>query len=72
MNRSGWPGVFGGPERGRWTTGYLATRASAIGAGTAEIQRNTITESLLHLPGHQRGRERLAWPIASGSIDSER
>jgi alkylation response protein AidB-like acyl-CoA dehydrogenase len=38
------------PERGRWTTGYLATRASTIGAGTAEIQRNTIAEKVLDLP----------------------
>ena len=43
----------GGPhrvQRGRWTTGFLATRASTIGAGTAEIQRNTIAEQVLGLP----------------------
>lgn len=37
-------------ERGRWVTGFLATRASTIGAGTAEIQRNTIAEQVLGLP----------------------
>ncbi len=38
------------PEGGRWTFGFLNTRASTIGAGTAEIQRNTIAESVLGLP----------------------
>lgn len=37
-------------QRGRWVTGWLATRASTIGAGTAEIQRNTIAEQVLGLP----------------------
>ncbi|TDC72025.1 isovaleryl-CoA dehydrogenase [Actinomadura sp. GC306] len=37
-------------QRGRWTTGWLATRASTIGAGTAEIHRNTIAEQVLGLP----------------------
>jgi alkylation response protein AidB-like acyl-CoA dehydrogenase len=37
-------------EHGRWTWGFLRTRASTIGAGTAEIQRNTIAERLLGLP----------------------
>jgi alkylation response protein AidB-like acyl-CoA dehydrogenase len=37
-------------QRGRWTAGWLGTRASTIGAGTAEIQRNTIAEQVLGLP----------------------
>ncbi|WP_284742394.1 acyl-CoA dehydrogenase family protein [Amycolatopsis sp. RTGN1] len=37
-------------ERGRWVWGFLRTRASSIGAGTAEIQRNTIAEQVLGLP----------------------
>ena len=37
------------PQRGRWTWGFLNTRASTIGAGTAEIQRNTIAERVLGL-----------------------
>jgi alkylation response protein AidB-like acyl-CoA dehydrogenase len=37
-------------QRGRWVSGMLRTRASTIGAGTAEIQRNTIAEQVLALP----------------------
>ncbi|WP_216898441.1 acyl-CoA dehydrogenase family protein [Nocardia alni] len=37
-------------QRGRWTWGFLRTRASTIGTGTAEIQRNTIAEQVLGLP----------------------
>ncbi|WGL54032.1 acyl-CoA dehydrogenase family protein [Nocardioides sp. BP30] len=37
-------------QRGRWLQGFLMTRASTIGAGTAEIQRNTIAEQVLRLP----------------------
>jgi alkylation response protein AidB-like acyl-CoA dehydrogenase len=37
-------------QRGRWVWGMLQTRASTIGAGTAEIQRNTIAEQVLQLP----------------------
>jgi alkylation response protein AidB-like acyl-CoA dehydrogenase len=37
-------------QRGRWVWGMLRTRASTIGAGTAEIQRNTIAEGVLAMP----------------------
>ena len=37
-------------QRGRWLYGFLRTRASTIGAGTAEIQRNTVAEQVLRLP----------------------
>lgn len=40
-------------DGGRWTYGYLMTRASTIGAGTAEIQRNAIAEQVLGLPSHR-------------------
>jgi acyl-CoA dehydrogenase len=40
-------------DRGRWTFGYLMSRATTIGAGTAEIQRNTIAETVLGLPSHR-------------------
>jgi alkylation response protein AidB-like acyl-CoA dehydrogenase len=42
-------------QRGRWTRGFLRTRASTIGAGTAEIQRNTIAEHVLGLPHDPAG-----------------
>ncbi|GAB2857133.1 acyl-CoA dehydrogenase family protein [Nocardioides pacificus] len=37
-------------QRSRWLTGFLGTRASTIGAGTSEIQRNTVAEQVLGLP----------------------
>ncbi|MFC1405206.1 MULTISPECIES: acyl-CoA dehydrogenase family protein [Streptacidiphilus] len=43
------------PEGARWTYGYLRSLASTIGAGTAEIQRNTISEKVLGLPSHLGG-----------------
>lgn len=47
-------------DGGRWTYGYLMSRATTIGAGTAEIQRNTIAESVLGLPSHRGERTRPA------------
>ncbi|HVW42900.1 MAG TPA: acyl-CoA dehydrogenase family protein [Amycolatopsis sp.] len=37
-------------QSGRWLYGFLRTRASTIGAGTLEIQRNTVAEQVLGLP----------------------
>lgn len=37
-------------DHGRWNYGYLMTRASTIGTGTTEIQKNTIAERVLGLP----------------------
>ena len=37
-------------QHGRWVACMLRTRASTIGAGTAEIHRNTIAEQVLGLP----------------------
>jgi alkylation response protein AidB-like acyl-CoA dehydrogenase len=37
-------------ERSRWLHGFLRTRASTIGAGTREIQLNTVAEQVLGLP----------------------
>jgi alkylation response protein AidB-like acyl-CoA dehydrogenase len=37
-------------QRNRWTTGFLKTRASTIGTGTAEVQRNAVAEQILGLP----------------------
>ncbi|WP_017936509.1 acyl-CoA dehydrogenase family protein [Nocardioides sp. Iso805N] len=37
-------------QRARWLSGFLTSRAATIGAGTAEIQRNTIAEQVLRLP----------------------
>jgi acyl-CoA dehydrogenase len=48
-------------DKGRWTFGYLMSRATTIGAGTAEIQRNTIAETVLGLPSHRgEGRRNAA------------
>ena len=45
-------------DGGRWTYGYLMSRATTIGAGTAEIQRNTIAETVLGLPSHRGEKTR--------------
>ena len=37
-------------QRSRWLAGFLRTRASTIGAGTREIQLNTVAEQVLGLP----------------------
>lgn len=37
-------------EGGRWQVGLLHARGATIGAGTAEIQRNTIADQILGLP----------------------
>jgi len=47
-------------DKGRWTFGYLMSRATTIGAGTAEIQRNTIAETVLGLPSHRGEGSRAA------------
>src|ERR1700722_4699248 len=53
-------------DNGRWTFGYLMSRATTIGAGTAEIQRNTIAETVLGLPSH-RGEGRRAAAVVPGA-----
>ena len=43
----------GSPEavdRGKWVQAYLRTRASTIGGGTSEMQRNVLSERLLGQP----------------------
>ncbi|WP_020105391.1 acyl-CoA dehydrogenase family protein [Nocardia sp. 348MFTsu5.1] len=55
----------GAVDKGRWSYGYLMSKAATIGAGTSEIQRNTIAESVLGLPSH-RGEGRRAAAVAPG------
>jgi alkylation response protein AidB-like acyl-CoA dehydrogenase len=38
------------PDGGAWTDGFLSNRASRIGGGTDEVQRNVIAERVLGLP----------------------
>lgn len=47
----------GAVQGGRWVTNYLRSRAATIGTGTAEIQRNTIAESVLGLPPEPRAAD---------------
>ncbi|MEZ0351993.1 acyl-CoA dehydrogenase family protein [Mycobacterium sp. pR1184] len=56
----------GAVDKGRWTFGYLMSRATTIGAGTAEIQRNTIAESVLGMPSH-RGEGRRTAVVEPGA-----
>jgi alkylation response protein AidB-like acyl-CoA dehydrogenase len=39
-----------GPGQGRWTSDFLSGRASRIGGGTDEVQRNILAEQILGLP----------------------
>jgi len=43
-------GAPGSVQIARWLQGFLRTRASTIGAGTREIQLNTVAEQVLGLP----------------------
>jgi len=43
-------GADGAPNRGKWALGWLRTRASTIGGGTSEIQRNVLAERILGQP----------------------
>lgn len=53
-------------DGGRWAYGYLMSRATTIGAGTAEIQRNTIAENVLGLPSHRgEGTRPASVPVGS-------
>jgi len=58
MTLLGADGMLGADQRdGRWVRGFLRTRASTIGAGTAEIQRTTIAEKVLGLPSEGEERQ---------------
>lgn len=56
----------GACDGGRWTYGYLMSRATTIGAGTAEIQRNTIAEKILGLPSSRGERTDETPAVAAG------
>jgi alkylation response protein AidB-like acyl-CoA dehydrogenase len=43
-------GAEDAPNRGKWALGWLRTRASTIGGGTSEIQRNVLAERILGQP----------------------
>ncbi|ATD70992.1 MULTISPECIES: acyl-CoA dehydrogenase family protein [Gordonia] len=56
----------GACDGGRWTYGYLMSRATTIGAGTAETQRNTIAEKVLGLPSSRGERVDESSVVAAG------
>ncbi len=43
-------GADDAPNKGKWALGWLRTRASTIGGGTSEIQRNVLAERILGQP----------------------
>jgi alkylation response protein AidB-like acyl-CoA dehydrogenase len=43
-------GAKDAPNEGKWALGWLRTRASTIGGGTSEIQRNVLAERILGQP----------------------
>lgn len=43
-------GAVDAPNNGKWALGWLRTRASTIGGGTSEIQRNVLAERILGQP----------------------
>lgn len=43
-------GAADAPNNGKWALGWLRTRASTIGGGTSEIQRNVLAERILGQP----------------------
>jgi alkylation response protein AidB-like acyl-CoA dehydrogenase len=58
-------------QSGRWTKGFLHSRGSTIGAGTAEIQRNTIAEQVLQMPRDPAVAPRAA-ETSEGSVCTSR
>src|SRR3984893_11132829 len=53
-------------DNGRWTFGYLMSRATTIGAGTEKIQPNPVAESVLGLTSH-RGEGTRAAAVTPGA-----